>query len=106
MIKKFAEKQWDKANYEGDTDNAVGFEYKGQFIINPWIDPTGRFHLTTAGAIDTYGLKNFATFCGRVAKLIPREGERRTWALNVCYGIPMYEELRLCDKNAIYDAVI
>lgn len=105
-ITEIAEKQWNKANYEGEMYDAVGFEYNGQFIINPWVDPTGRFSLTTAGAIDTYGIENFADFCGKAAKLIPCKGERIPWALKVCHGIPGYDDLYLVDKNAIYNAII
>lgn len=42
-IKAFAEKQMELANNGVDTSKMVGFEYKGQYIINPFVDETCRF---------------------------------------------------------------
>lgn len=42
-IKAFAEKQMELANHGIDTSKMVGFEYKGQYIINPFVDETCRF---------------------------------------------------------------
>lgn len=40
-IKAFAEKQMELANNGIDTSKMVGFEYKGQYIINPFVDESG-----------------------------------------------------------------
>lgn len=42
-IKAFAEKQMELANHGVDTSKMVGFEHKGQYIINPFVDETCRF---------------------------------------------------------------
>ena len=55
-MKKFAQKQ-----FEEET-NEVSFEHEGMCIVNPWMDPTGRFELTTMEAIREYGLKNVLKF--------------------------------------------
>lgn len=45
-IKAFAEKQMEIANSTGmDTSTMVGFEYKGTYIINPFVDETCRFEV-------------------------------------------------------------
>jgi len=44
-IKAFAEKQMKLANHGIDTSKMVGFEYKGQYIINPFVDETCRFEV-------------------------------------------------------------
>ena len=45
-IKAFAEKQMEIANSSGmDTSKMVGFEYKGTYIINPFVDETCRFEV-------------------------------------------------------------
>lgn len=45
-IKAFAEKQMEIANSTGmDTSPMVGFEYKGTYIINPFVDESARFEV-------------------------------------------------------------
>ena len=44
-IKAFAEKQMELANNGVDTSKMVGFEHKGQYIINPFVDETCRFEV-------------------------------------------------------------
>lgn len=44
-IKAFAEKQMELANNGIDTSKMVGFEHKGQYIINPFVDETCRFEV-------------------------------------------------------------
>lgn len=46
---------------EGE-ENLVGFEFNGIYIVNPWVDETGRFDLSDEKAIETYGLDNVLKF--------------------------------------------
>lgn len=57
-IRQFALDQMDRQ----DEESLVGFEHNGQYIVNPWIDPSARFDLTTKEAISTYGKPNFLYF--------------------------------------------
>lgn len=41
-----------------DGNIEVCFEFNGMLIVNPWIDETGRFELTTEKAVEIYGLSN------------------------------------------------
>lgn len=66
-IKKIAEKQWERSGETGDTSDCIGFIYRGQFIINPWMDETGRFELTTDEAIEKYDI-GFTAFCEEVTE--------------------------------------
>lgn len=47
--------------------NQLGFEYYGTWIINPWMDDTGRFELTDAQAIELYGKDNIDSYIEKVA---------------------------------------
>lgn len=69
-VKEYAEKQYERANYDGDTDDAVGFEFNGQFIIYPWTDPTGRFERSTEDAVMVYGAENIVKYCLEIANRI------------------------------------
>lgn len=53
-----------------DEYNTLGFEYKGQFIVNIFTDPTGRFDYDLYTAISTYGENNVRDFCKRVLRRI------------------------------------
>lgn len=61
-IRRLAEKQWDALN-EGNDEDLIGFEYEGQYIVNPWMDPSGRFELSTEEAVNLYGELNMIHFC-------------------------------------------
>lgn len=56
--KKIAEQNFIECN--GDTD--IGFYFEGKWIINPWMDPTGRFELSFESAKETYGVENIRNF--------------------------------------------
>ena len=43
-------------------EDLVGFEFNGIYIVNPWVDETGRFDLTDEEAVETYGLDNVVKF--------------------------------------------
>lgn len=74
-IRRFAEEQMDRQ----DEDGLVGFEHNGQFIVNPWIDPSARFALTTEDAISTYGKSNILHFLeAAYEKLYGEEDDIRT----------------------------
>ena len=45
-IKAFADKQFEKHH----VSEAIGFIYKGTYILDPWMDQTGRFPLSTQKA--------------------------------------------------------
>ena len=51
-----------------DNEDLIGFMHDGHFIINPWMEPTGRFDLTTKESINTYGKPNFIYFCETVSE--------------------------------------
>lgn len=52
-LRKFAENQWN--NQLNDKESLVSFEYEDQEIVNPFIDPSGRFNLTMDRAREIYG---------------------------------------------------
>lgn len=61
--KAVAKTQLDYLNIEGkNPENLISFIFKGQSIINPWMDTTARFELTDTEAIETYGLENIYEF--------------------------------------------
>lgn len=62
-IKELAADQLNTENYEG-----TSFEYEGQTIIDPWIDSSARFALTTEGAFKAYGSSNLLHFIEDAAK--------------------------------------
>ena len=47
---------------ETEQGTRVGFEYKGQFISNIFLDETGRFELTLEEAVAKYGRENVSKF--------------------------------------------
>lgn len=65
-IKQYADLQWYELNRDGDADGMIGIVHDGVLIVNPWIDPTGRFPLTDEEAIETYGETAIQQFCGMV----------------------------------------
>lgn len=58
IAKKVAEENFNNGNY----DTEIGFEFNGMWIINPWIDESGRFELNDEEAINTYGKDNIEEF--------------------------------------------
>ena len=57
-----AQKIADKNLFDGNSDTDIGFEFEGKWIINPWMDASGRFTLTDEEAIETYGKNNIDKF--------------------------------------------
>lgn len=53
-----------------DDEDNIGFEYKGQFIVNIFIDTSARFPYDLDDAISTYGENNVRDFCKRVLRRI------------------------------------
>ena len=53
----------------GYCDNCIGFEYRGQYIINPWTDPSGRIEFNTEEAEEYYGV-GFTAFCEDVSRTL------------------------------------
>ena len=43
-------------------DPIVSFDFEGQCITDPWVDPSARFPHTTVDAIRMYGVQNVAKF--------------------------------------------
>lgn len=69
LAREYAYRQWEaEAADEDENPNAVSFEYEGQSITNPWIDPSARFPYTTAEAIKKYGRENVENFIAQVMK--------------------------------------
>ena len=48
-----------------DSENNIGFDFNGVFIVNPWMDESGRFELTTEESLAKYGT-NFIHFVENV----------------------------------------
>lgn len=44
----------------------AGFDHYDQWIVNPTVDPTGRFPLSKEEAEEIYGKENIETFLGKV----------------------------------------
>ena len=61
-IREFSEDQWIRYNKTGNNDDMIGFEYNYTFIINPFIDESGRFELSDEEAIKHYGVENIKKF--------------------------------------------
>ena len=59
-IREFAERQFFAET--GDGRERAGFEYRGQFITDPWMDESGRFELDDGKALSHYGSGNVALF--------------------------------------------
>lgn len=57
-IEKFAWDQTHKANDTGTTDDCIGFDFYGVFIINPWTSENTLKEFTTDEAIEYYGVEN------------------------------------------------
>lgn len=64
-VKLFAEKQYTHAMLTDFAGDYIGFEFRGQMIVNPWLDMTGRFELTSEEAEKLYGKDNMSTFISR-----------------------------------------
>lgn len=58
--KQLGEKQF----ADNDYDSEIGFENEttGQWVINPWMDTTGRFVLNDSQAVEEHGLANVLKF--------------------------------------------
>lgn len=78
-IKRFAEHNYILLNSPSETETSkaadIGFEFKGQYITNPWLDPSGRFPLTTQQAADTYGIVNVLSYCSEANTYIKKHSE-------------------------------
>ena len=59
-IREFARNRFFGVSW--DNDLKIGFEFKGQFIIDPWMDQSGRFEQTDEEAVSRYGKDNMALF--------------------------------------------
>lgn len=68
-IKDLAEKQYYSASEDGNFDTCVGFEFQGQYIVNPWLDQSTRAPLTTEEAFDLYGEENMLAFAKMIDKV-------------------------------------
>ena len=53
-----------------DDEDNIGFEYKGQFIVNIFMDASALFAYDLYDAISTYGENNIRDFCKRVLRRI------------------------------------
>ena len=68
LMMEFADKQFQLEN----TDECIGFAFDktGQFVINPWMDPSARSPLTTEQALETYGAENLMSFAENVRNIL------------------------------------
>ena len=67
-LRKFGYEQMGKQSNNTDPDALIWFEHYDQEIVNPFMDPTGRFELNTQQAIATYGEKNVREWCKKARK--------------------------------------
>lgn len=58
QVKALAELQRTTEDY----DSPIGFDFAGQWIIDPWMDETGRWSLTDEEAVQYYGSENIKKF--------------------------------------------
>ena len=65
-VKKFA------AN--NPLDSEVGFEFEYAWIVDPWMDETGRIPFTDSQAVAYYGIENMMDFIKKAMQAID-EGE-------------------------------
>ena len=65
IAKLFAYAQWTDQD-----DPLVSFDYEGQDITNPWVDPSGRFEHGYEEAVRIYGDENVTKFVNDVNKLV------------------------------------
>lgn len=66
-IKRFADYNYSLLSSPSTEEAAkavdIGFEFEDQHIADPWIDPSGRYALSTEKAIETYGIENILRYC-------------------------------------------
>lgn len=54
-------------NWKNEDETEIGFEYKGQWIINPFIEESGRFEFTDFDTMcKHYGTDNIASFISAI----------------------------------------
>lgn len=75
-IRRFAREQFLKLCETGEGDELVSFEYNGTSIVDPWMDPTGRFELSEEEARGMYGQEQIEEFA-RKAEAKQKANERR-----------------------------
>lgn len=46
-----------------DVDDAIGFDWEGQWVVDAFSDTTRRFNKTLEEAVDYYGFENINNFC-------------------------------------------
>lgn len=65
--KELAYENWDRdLNYE----ESIGFEFKGQWISNPFLEESGRFEFINFDAMcKHYGTENVITFIKEILKI-------------------------------------
>lgn len=49
-----------------DVDDAIGFDWEGQWVVDAFSDTTRRFNKTLEEAVDYYGFENINNFCHQV----------------------------------------
>lgn len=62
-VRNFAQEQVYKADEIGNTDDCIGFDFEGVFIINPWTNENTTRVFDTDEAISYYGIDNMYKFC-------------------------------------------
>lgn len=54
------------------TESEIGFDHEGNWIVNPWYDPSYRYYLNNEEAVAEYGLDNMLKFIDMVEKEMER----------------------------------
>lgn len=70
LANEFLAAEWDDPILDVAYEIAFDYEPDGITILNPWYDPTGRFELSDAEAVATYGKENVDSFIARAEAYI------------------------------------
>lgn len=57
-IKEQACQNWARSNFH----TPASFQFYGHTIVNPWVDPSGKYIFTDDQMIDFYGIENIIQF--------------------------------------------
>lgn len=62
-------KQMAYENWENQEDTELGFEFKGSWVTNPFVEVSGRFEFNSFEAMcDYYGKRNVCDFLNKLLK--------------------------------------
>ncbi len=68
QVRKFARNQFETLCKSGDSSDMVSVDYRGMQIVDPWMDPSGRFTLSEEEARGMYGCELIDEFSRKAAE--------------------------------------